>query len=63
MLMSELPRAVVEKLKALDFAAVRAAVGEYLSDEEIRAVLVRRELILEEIDRLIQVNGEAKVLY
>jgi len=63
MLMSELPRAVVEKLKALDFAAVRAAVGEYLSDEEIRAVLVRRGLILEEIDRLIQVNGEAKVLY
>jgi hypothetical protein len=63
MLMSELPRALVEKLKALDGAALRAAVGDTLSDEEIRAVLVRKDLILAEIDRLIRVNGEAKVLY
>lgn len=62
-LMSELPRALVEKVKALDFASVRAAVGEYLTDEEIRAVLVRRDLVLQEIDRLIKVNGEDKVLY
>jgi hypothetical protein len=62
-LMSELPRTLVEKLKALDFAAVRAAVGEYLSDDEIRAVVARRALILAEIDRLIKANGEAKVLY
>lgn len=63
MLMSELPRAVVEKLKGLDFETVRTAVGPYLTDDEIRAVLIRRELILAEIDRLIQINGEAKVLY
>jgi hypothetical protein len=63
MLMSELPRALVEKVKALDFAAIRSAVGEYLSDEEIRAVLIRRDLILAEIDRLVAVNGEKKVFY
>jgi hypothetical protein len=63
MLMSELPRAVVAKVKALDFAAIRAAVGEYLTDEEVRAVLLRRDLVLAEIDRLIKVNGEDKVLY
>jgi hypothetical protein len=63
MLMSELPRAVYDRVKALDFAAVRKAVGEYLSDEEIRAVLARRDLILVEIARLIQVNGEDKVFY
>jgi hypothetical protein len=63
MLMSELPRAVVEKLKGLDFETIRAAVGPYLTDAEIRAVLIRRELILAEIDRLIQINGEDKVLY
>jgi hypothetical protein len=63
MLMSELPRATVEKVKALDFAAIRAAVADYLSDEEIRAVLVRRDLVLAEIAQLIKVNGEAKVLY
>jgi hypothetical protein len=63
MLMSELPRAVVEKVRALDFATIRAVVGGYLSDEEIRAVLIRRDLILAEIGRLIKVNGEGKVLY
>jgi hypothetical protein len=63
MLMSELPRALVEKVKALDFAAIRSAVGEYLSDDEIRAVLIRRDLILAEIDRLVAVNGEKKVFY
>ncbi len=62
-LMSELPRVLVERVKALDFDTIRAAVGTYLTDGEIRAVLVRRELILQEIDRIIQANGEAKVLY
>jgi hypothetical protein len=62
-LMSELPRALVEKLKALDAATVKAAVGPYLTDEEIRAVIVRRDLILAEIDRLVKVNGADKVFY
>ena len=62
-LMSELPRALVEKVGALDADTVRAAVGDYLSDEEIRAVVVRRGLILQEIDRLVKVNGEDKVFY
>jgi hypothetical protein len=62
-LMSEVPRALIDRIKALDFAGIKAAVGEYLSDEEIQAVLVRRDLILKEIARLVEVNGEAKVLY
>jgi hypothetical protein len=62
-LMSELPRAVFERVKALDEASIRAAVGEYLSNEEIAAVLIRRDLVLAEIARLVKVNGEAKVLY
>jgi hypothetical protein len=62
-LMSELPRAVVDKVKALDFAAIRSAVGDTLSDDEINAVLIRRELILKEIDRLIKATGEDKVFY
>ena len=62
-LMSELPRVLVERVKALDLDTIRAAVGTYLSDGEIRAVLVRRDLILREIDRIVQANGEAKVLY
>ena len=62
-LMSELPRVVVEKLKALDFASVRSVVGDYLTDGEIRGVLLRRELILAEIERLVTVKGEDRVLY
>lgn len=62
-LMSELPRAIVDKVRSLDLAGIKAVVGEYLTDAEIEAVLVRRDLILQEIDRLIKVNGEAKVLY
>ncbi len=62
-LMSELPRALVGRLKALDAAAVRAAVGGTLTEDEVRAVIVRRDLILAEIDRLVQVNGEDRVFY
>ncbi len=62
-LMNELPRSLVDKVKALDQAAVKSAVGEYLSTDEISAVLLRRDLILQEIDRLIKANGEDKVLY
>jgi hypothetical protein len=62
-LMSELPRTIVDKVKALDFAAIRSVVGDYLSDDEINAVLARRDLILAEIAKLIKANGEDKVLY
>ncbi len=62
-LMSELPRALVEKVKALDSASLKALLGDLLTNTEIEAVLVRRDLILEEINRLIRANGEDKVLY
>jgi hypothetical protein len=62
-LMSELPRAFVEKIKALNFQMIKDAVGEYLTDNEINAVLTRKELVLKEIDKLIAKNGEANVLY
>jgi hypothetical protein len=61
--MSELPRAFVEKIKALTFEGIKSVVGEYLKDIEIHAVLARRDLILGEIERLVQKNGEDRVLY
>jgi hypothetical protein len=61
--MRELPRALVEKVKALNEQAIREAVGKTLSGKEIGAVLARKELILKEIDRLIAEHGEAAVLY
>ena len=62
-LMSELPRTVVEKLKGLTAEKVKEAVGEYLNDKEVEAILIRRDLILAEIDRLVKLNGEENVLY
>ncbi|NIO20007.1 MAG: hypothetical protein GTN76_04510, partial [Candidatus Aenigmarchaeota archaeon] len=49
--MKELPRAFFEKVKALNFEAIKDAVGEYLTDKEINAVLVRRDLIIDEINK------------
>lgn len=62
-LMSELPRAIVEKVKTLTFDDIKSAVGEYLTDGEIKNILLRRDLILVEIDKIIKKNGEAQVLY
>jgi hypothetical protein len=62
-IMKELPRAFVEKLKSLNFELIKDIVGEYLTDKEINAVLLRRDLILEFVDERIKKLGEDKVLY
>ena len=62
-LMSELPRVIVEKVKTLTFDNIKSAVGDYLSEGEIKNILLRRDLILAEIDKVIKKNGEAQVLY
>jgi hypothetical protein len=62
-IMKELPRAFVEKLKSLNFEIIRGAVGEYLTDKEINAVLLRRDLILKAVDERIKKFGEDQVLY
>lgn len=61
--MKALPRAIYEKVKSLDFDSIRAAVGEYLTDDEIHAVLARRDLIIKAIEDLIAEEGEEKVIY
>jgi hypothetical protein len=61
--MRELPRAMVDKLKALTPEVVQAAVGEYLTDEEIKAMFLRRDLMLLEIDKLVKKYGGENVLY
>lgn len=62
-IMAQLPRGFVEKLRALDAATLREVVGEYLTDLEIEATMVRRDLILAWLDKRIQGLGEAAVLY
>jgi hypothetical protein len=62
-IMDQLPRAFVEKLKSLDFATIKAVVGEYLTDGEINASLKRRDLMIAWIDKHIKEKGEDYVLY
>lgn len=61
--MIKLPGVFVEKFRNLNFKLIKDIVGKYLTDEEIEAVLMRRDLILEEIDNLIDKHGEADVLH
>jgi len=61
--MRSLPRSFVEKLKSLNFETIKETVGEYLTDKEIEAVLIRRDLIMDNLDKRIGKLGEAAVLY
>jgi len=62
-IMEVLPRPFYEALKALTAESVRAAVGEYLTDDEIAATMSRRDLIVAWLDKRIADLGEIKVLY
>lgn len=62
-LFRQLPRAFVEKVKALDFDKIKKAVGPYLKDKEIKAILSRKELLLKEIEEMIKEKGEDEFLY
>lgn len=62
-LIRRLPRALVEKIKTLDFESIKNAVGPYLNDKEIKAILTRNKLLLAEISEMIKEKGEDEVLY
>jgi hypothetical protein len=51
-LMKELPSSFVEKLKSLSHEVLEEVTGEYLTEKEIGAVLIRRDLILKEIEKI-----------
>jgi hypothetical protein len=58
-----LPRRFVEKVESLTYDSVKAAVGDYLTEREIEAVMKRKVLLLQEIEEMIQEQGEDKILY
>ena len=62
-LFRRVPRVLLDKIKALDFASIKKAVGPYLTDKEIESMIARKKLILDEIAETIKQNGEDKVLY
>jgi hypothetical protein len=63
LVLKDMPKDVFEKTKALSFEAIKGFAGDNLTDDEINAVLARRDLIVQHIDKLVAKNGEANVLY
>ncbi|MFH2041350.1 MAG: hypothetical protein ABIJ35_02400 [Acidobacteriota bacterium] len=62
-LFDRLPKIFVQKVRSLNEPLIRKIVGPYLNGEEIKALLERKTLLLEEIDELIMERGEDSVLY
>lgn len=63
MLFRRLPKEFVEKVKTLTFDKIKEAVGPYLKDKEIKAIVSRKEVFLKEVQEMIDEKGEDKVLY
>ena len=62
-LILRVPRALFERIKGLDSAAVKQAVGPYLNDKEIQSTVARVKLIENEIAEMVKLYGESEVLY
>jgi hypothetical protein len=56
-------RQLFEKLKALDANEVAEKTKPYLTKDEIKGVMARRDKIVAQFQRLIQEKGEQEVLY
>lgn len=57
------PRSVLERLSNLDLATAQEKLGPYLSHDEIKALMKRRDLIVSLADALVAKRGEEVVLY
>ena len=56
-------RQLLEKLKALDANALTEKTKGYLTKDEVKAVMMRRDKIVEQFQKLIAEKGENEVLY
>jgi len=56
-------RQLLEKLKALDANQLAEQTKHYLNKDEVKAVMARRDKIVEQFQKLIAEKGEKEVLY
>ncbi len=63
LVLKDMPKAMFEKMKGLNAEVIKGIVGDNLNDEEIKAVLARRDLIVQYMDKLVKEQGEGNVLY
>jgi len=62
-LFKRLPQTFVEKVEELDKKKVQEAVGAYLTNMEMQGIMIRKKLLLKEIEEMIKEQGRDKVLY
>jgi hypothetical protein len=56
-------RQLLEKLKALDAKAVTEKTNRYLTKDEVKAVMARRDKIVAQFEKMIAEKGQNEVLY
>jgi len=61
--LSHCDRQLFEKLKALDANEVTLKTKRHLTKEEVKALMARRDEIVEHFQQLIAARGEKEVLY
>ncbi len=61
--MPHVDRDLWARMQQLDEPSLTAALDEWLSAKEIRAILERRDLMGDMIDELVEQNGESAVLW
>ena len=62
-LFTRFSRDLIEGIKKLEYQDMRKKIGKYLMDEQIKTMLVRRDLIVQLVDARVAALGEAKVFY
>lgn len=60
---AQFDRKVVEKVRALDDAALEAALGDLLMGGQVNDILKRRDLLLAHLDKMVSEQGEASVYF
>ena len=56
-------RNLLENMKKLDLETVREHLGPFLRGQQIRALMKRRDLLVEHIEKLVEKHGAGKVLF
>lgn len=61
--LSQVDRALWEKMQALTLDRLQTALGEWVGPEELKAMLIRRELMTAQIKNLVALFGESAVFF
>jgi hypothetical protein len=56
--MDNIDRRLWTRMEALDEAALKASIGKWVGDREIRTILERRDRMKQEIDKLVAARGQ-----